>query len=136
MENKLYVAGMDNGHFLIGQLTAFSNRYQTVADKFFKDISWKQCFVLICIKMFEQAPTINELSEVLGSSRQNVKQLLIKLEKNGYIEFIKDETDKRKQRIIRTTKANEFDENHKEPSGVFMNKFFENIDQDKLKTTI
>lgn len=136
MKNELNVEGMDYGHFLIGQLTAFSNRYQAVADKFFEEISWKQCFALICIKMFEHAPTINELSEVLGSSHQNVKQLLLKLEKNGYIEFVKDEADKRKQRIILTPKAKEFDKNHEEASRVYMNKFFENIDTEKLKTTI
>ncbi len=136
MDNKLNMDRMDYAHFLIGQLTAFSNRYQTVADRFFEEISWKQCFALICILMFEHSPTINELSEVLGSSHQNVKQLLLKLEKNGYIEFVKDETDKRKQRIIRTKKAIEFDENHREPSKVHMNRLFENVDNEKLKNTI
>ena len=106
--------GIEDAYFFVGQMTAFSNRFQTVADKFFEDISWKQCFALICIKMFEHAPTINELSAVLGSSHQNVKQLLLKLHKVGYIEFVQDDNDKRKQRIILTDKATEFDRSHAE----------------------
>lgn len=88
--------GIEDAYFFVGQMTALSNRFQTVADKCFKDISWKQCFALICIKMLEYAPTINELSSVLGSSHQNVKQILLKLQKAGYIEFVQDDNDKRK----------------------------------------
>lgn len=136
MENHFAFEEVDDTYFLIGELTAFSNRFQAVADRFFEDISWKQCFVLICIKMFQEQPTINELSAALGSSHQNVKQLLLKLQKTGYIEFIQDAKDKRKQRIIRTPKAEEFDLSHAELSHVYMKRFFEGIDPGKLKTTI
>lgn len=136
MKNELNFDGMEDAYFFVGEMTAFSNRFQTVADKFFKDISWKQCFVLICIRLFEQAPTINELSAVIGCSHQNVKQLLLKLEQAGYIEFVKDDSDKRKQRIVRTKKAEEFDQMHAEESDVYMKRFFENMNPEKLKITI
>lgn len=127
---------MEESYFLIGEITAFNNQFQTVADKLFEDISWKQCFALICIKMFDHSPTINELSAMLGSSHQNVKQLLLKLEKAGYIEFVKDEIDKRKQLIVRTKKADIFDRDHTETSEVYMNKLFKEVSQDKLRVTI
>ncbi|MDD3796283.1 MAG: MarR family transcriptional regulator [Lachnospiraceae bacterium] len=136
MENYLNFAGIEDAYFLIGEMTAFSNRFQAVADRFFADISWKQCFLLICIKMFQQPPTLKELAVTVGSSHQNVKQLLLKLERVGYVEFIRDENDKRKQRVIRTKKAEVFDETHDEPSTVFMQKFFENVSPDKIKITI
>lgn len=136
MENYLNCDGIDDAYFLIGEITAFSNRFQAVADRFFEDISWKQCFLLICIKMFQEAPTLKELAAAVGSSHQNVKQLLLKLEKAGYVEFVSDESDKRKQRIIRTPKAKEFDEMHNEPSTIYMQQFFEDISPDKIKTTI
>lgn len=72
---------MPPGSFLIGLLSAFENRFQTVADSFFEEITWKQFFAIICINLCKDNPTINELSEVMGSSHQNVKQILIKLEK-------------------------------------------------------
>lgn len=136
MKNHLNFQGIEDAYFLIGEMTAFSNRFQAAADRLFEDISWKQCFLLICIRMFEEAPTINELSAAVGSSHQNVKQLLLKLQRAGYVEFVQDENDKRKQLVYRTAKAEEFDQAHAEASAVYMNKFFQNINPEKLKITI
>jgi len=72
----------------------------------------------------------------VGSSHQNVKQLLLKLERAGFIRFILDEKDRRKQRIIKTDKAKEFDKAYDEPSAQFMSKFFENVDPEKLRITV
>ena len=94
--------------FLIGLLSAYENRFQTVADSFFEEITWKQFFAIICINLCKESPTINELSEVMASSHQNVKQILLKLEKKGFIEMIPDEKDRRKQRIVITEKCNDF----------------------------
>jgi hypothetical protein len=63
-------------YFLLGLLSAFENRFQAMADKMMGEISWKQFFAIICIQMCKEAPTINDLSDVLGSSHQNVKQIL------------------------------------------------------------
>ena len=72
-------------YFLLGLLSAFENRFQAMADKMMGEISWKQFFAIICIQMCKEAPTINDLSDVLGSSHQNVKQILLKLEAKGFI---------------------------------------------------
>ena len=53
-------------YFLIGLLSAFENRFQTIADNTMKEISWKQFFAIICTNMCKEPPTINELSEILG----------------------------------------------------------------------
>ena len=91
--------GIEEGYFLVGLLSAFNNLYQTTADAAIKEISWKQMFSLICINMCKVAPSINELADIMESSHQNVKQILLKLEKKGFIYFETDEKDKRKQRI-------------------------------------
>ena len=91
-------------YYLLGLLSAFENRFQAMADKDMKEISWKQFFAIICINMCNEPPTLRELSEVLGSSHQNVKQILLKLRKKDFIKFVPDENDKRKQRIVLTDK--------------------------------
>ena len=91
-------------YFLLGLLSAFENRFQSIADNMMKEISWKQFFAIICINMCKEPPTLNELSEILGSSHQNVKQILLKLESKGFIKFQEDKQDKRKQRITLTKK--------------------------------
>ena len=93
--DKVNFDGMEPRFFLLGILSVFDNKYQATADTFFDEISWKQFFMIICIKLFEGSPTINELSEIAGSSHQNVKQILNKLESRGFVEIVKDEEDKR-----------------------------------------
>ena len=56
-------------YFLLGLMSAFENRFQTIADNVMKEISWKQFFAIICINMCKEPPTINELSEILQIRR-------------------------------------------------------------------
>ncbi len=125
--------------FLLGLLSAFDNRYQAAADAFFKEITWKQFFAIICINLCKEPPTINELSDVMGSSHQNVKQILLKLEKKGFISMLPDEKDKRKQRIIVTDAAGSFleeNDNNGQQSQYIIGRIFEGISEKDLKTTI
>ncbi|MCR4648657.1 MAG: MarR family transcriptional regulator [Lachnospiraceae bacterium] len=125
--------------FLLGLLSAFDNRYQAAADAFFKEITWKQFFAIICINLCKEAPTINELSEVMGSSHQNVKQILLRLEKKGFIRTFEDEKDKRKQRIAVTDEAMQFleqNDNNGQQSRYIIGRIFEGIDEQSLMTTI
>ena len=128
--------GINDSFFLLGLMSAFDNRYQAQADSFFEEISWKQFFAIICINLCKESPTIKELAEVMGSSHQNVKQILNKLENKGFVKTIPDESDKRKQRIILTEKTRAFCEEHEEGSQKIVGKIFEGIDADNIATTI
>ena len=123
-------------YFLLGLMSAFGNRFQTLADNVMKEISWKQFFAIICINMCREPPTINELSEILGSSHQNVKQILLKLEKKNFIKFQEDSQDKRKQRISITKNCLKFCEKNNATSAQIMQKMFEGIPEKDIKTTI
>lgn len=128
--------GIEAPYFLIGLLSAFENRFQTIADNVMQEISWKQFFAIICINMCKEAPTLKELSDILCSSHQNVKQILLKLEKKGFVQFQQDETDKRKQRIVLTDYCMEFCKKNDEMSRNVMNNIFEGISQKNIETTI
>ncbi len=123
-------------YFLLGLMSAFENRFQTIADNVMQDISWKQFFAIICVNMCKEPPTINELSEILGSSHQNVKQLLLKLESKGFVEFQEDKQDKRKQRIVLTKKCMDFCEKNNGTSSQIMQKMFQGIPGNDIQTTI
>ena len=101
-----------------------------------KEISWKQFFAIICINLCKEPPTIRELSDILGSSHQNVKQILLKLEKKGFIAFMPDENDKRKQRIVLTDTCRAFCEKNDDMSIHIMTKMFDGIPEKDIKTTI
>ena len=122
--------------FLLGLLSAFDNKYQASADSFFEEITWKQFFAVICINLCKEAPTINELSDIMGSSHQNVKQILLKLEKKGFITFETDENDKRKQRIYVTEVCQKFCEKNDGQSQQIVGQIFNGIDEQGLMITI
>ena len=134
--SKVDFGQMPPGTFLIGLLSAYENRFQTVADSFFEEITWKQFFAIICINLCKESPTINELSDVMASSHQNVKQILLKLEKKGFIEMISDERDRRKQRIVITKKCNDFCRKNEKECGIRINRMYEGISEEQLITTI
>ena len=128
--------GIDLSYFLIGLLSAFDNRFQAIADKSMREISWKQFFAIICISLYKKSPTLNELAEVMGCSHQNVKQILLKLEKKGFVNMVVDEKDKRKQRIEITDYCREFCQKNDEGGNIIMKKMIEGISEEQLKVTI
>ena len=134
--DQLDFEGIPSSYYLLGLLSAFENRFQAMADNMMKEISWKQFFAIICINMCKEAPTIRELSEILGSSHQNVKQILLKLESKGFVEFMEDANDKRKQRIALTKKCQKFCEKNNGMSMKIMMKMFEGIPEKDIQTTI
>ena len=122
--------------YLIGLLSSFNNSFQATADLIYKEITWKQFFAVICISICKEAPTIGEVSELMGSSHQNVKQILLKLEKIDFVRFIIDEEDKRKQRIILTDKCIKFSNDNNVEALKKMAILYKNIDKKDLLTTI
>ena len=137
--DKVEFGDMPPQAFLLGLLSAFDNRYQAAADAFFKEITWKQFFAIICINLCKEAPTINELADVMGSSHQNVKQILLRLEKKGFVSTVADDRDKRKQRIVVTDAARAFlqkNDNNGEQSRYMIGRIFDGISEKNLKTTI
>ena len=122
--------------FLLGLLSAFDNRYQACADSFFKEITWKQFFAIICINLCKESPTINELSDIMGSSHQNVKQILNKLESKNFVQMIPDPKDKRKQRIMVTDQCRAFCEKNDAQSQKMIAQLFEGIGEEQLLITI
>ena len=134
--DKVDFTGIESSYFLLGLLSAFENRFQAVADSTMREISWKQFFAIICINLCKDNPTVKELAEIMGSSHQNVKQILLKLEKKGFVRITIDERDKRKQRIELTDYCQEFCEKNDEMSRALLKRMFAGVSEEQLQTTI
>ena len=137
--SKVEFGQMPPQPFLLGLLSAFDNRYQAAADRYFKEITWKQFFAIICINLCKKPPTLNDLAEVMGSSHQNVKQILLKLEGKGFVSMTADGKDKRKQRYSVTDKCREFleeNDNQSRTSAQIIAQIFEGVDEKSLAVTI
>ena len=129
-------SGIETSYFLLGLLSAFDNRFQAVADKLIGEISWKQFFAIICINLCKESLTIKELAGIMGSSHQNVKQILLKLEKKGFVNISIDRNDKRKQRVELTEKCIDFCNANDEKSDKAVNAMFDGITEEQLRITI
>ena len=136
MEPREMINSMDKRFALFGYFFAMSNRLQTVGDRFYEEITCKQFFLMICLRLFENgAPTINELSEIMGCSHQNVKSIAGKLEEKGYLEIRPDSDDARKLRIRLTNKADILAQKYQKKELDFIDMLFTGISDKQIETT-
>ena len=136
MEPRELINSMDKRFALFGYFFAMSNRLQTVGDRFYEEITCKQFFLMICLRLFENgAPTINELSEIMGCSHQNVKSIAGKLEEKGYLEIRPDRDDARKLRIRLTNKADSLAKKYQKKELDFIDMLFTGISDKQIEIT-
>ena len=136
MEPREMINSMDKRFALFGYFFAMSNRLQTVGDRFYEEITCKQFFLMICLRLFENgAPTINELSEIMGCSHQNVKSIAGKLEEKGYLEIRPDSDDARKLRIRLTNKADRLAKKYQKKEVDFIDILFTGISDKQIEIT-
>ena len=127
----------DNQHLIFGLIFMLSNKLQTIGDNFFEDVTTKQWFILTLLQIMNgHEPTLKELSDAAGSSHQNVKQLVLKLEQKGYLILKKDNEDSRRLRIAMTPKCEEFRQIYSRKSKQFIDKMFTSLNKNHLDTTL
>lgn len=87
-----------------------SNAMQSYMDKLLKAnrLTAKQLFMMIIMGTFESDPKLSDIATRFETSHQNAKQILVKLERAGFVELYKDAKDSRVIRSRFTKQANEF----------------------------
>lgn len=127
---------IEHKYALFGLFFAFHNRLQTTGDSFYEEITCKQFFLMACMNLFpDEPPTMNDLSKIMGCSRQNVKQIVKSLESKGFLKLAIDENDRRKQQIFMTEKAFYMAEKYHEKETQFMNMLFNGISNEEIDST-
>jgi DNA-binding MarR family transcriptional regulator len=127
----------EDEYMMFGMLFVLGNKLQAVGDSFYDEITSKQWLILIMLEVFgENHPTLNELADAMGSSHQNTKQIILKLETKGYVELYADKKDKRKMRIRRTAKIDDLAQKYKDNEEKFMKKLYRGIDKTSIAVTI
>lgn len=94
------------------EIFLLANRLQTVMNTGIQDITAKQWLPLIMLRMFDNPPTLKDLSEVCGISHQSTKQLVLKLQEKGFVNIEPDKNDRRAIRISGTEKCSEWIEKY------------------------
>jgi DNA-binding MarR family transcriptional regulator len=123
--------------YIFGSILLLANKIQIWGDKILEDLTLKQWFLLMLIsKMGKTNPTINEVSEFTGTSRQNVKKMLEQLKEKKYVKIIKSKTDARALNVSLLKKTYEYFTKNEEKCTIAINDLFSDITDDELSFTV
>lgn len=121
---------LDKQAYIFASMFALSNKLQSLGDKLDIPITIKQWLFLIGVfKSESNAPTISEIAQLTGYSRQNVKKMALILEDKGLVVVNKDVTDARVSRVSFTDKCLKFLDQIEDKGVEFITKIFADFDE-------
>lgn len=127
---------IDKQKFIFGSFFVLANKLQVIGDKYLSadGITTKQWFLSAMLAQFQdRAPTLSEVSELMGSSRQNVKQLALKLEEKDMVAIEKDQQDARALRLRLTEKNLQFWEKRQEQDNRYIEDLFSCLTDEEVE---
>lgn len=123
--------------YIFGSIFTLSNKLQSLGDKFDENLTVKQWLLLAGIfNSGSDSPTISEVADIIENSRQNVKKMVLILEREGYVKVKKDPKDARIQRISLTEKCRNYLKNREKSEEEFLAKLFNGFGQDEIKAMV
>ncbi|WP_315118268.1 transcriptional regulator, SarA/Rot family [uncultured Clostridium sp.] len=122
---------------IFGSILLLSNKLQTLGDQVLPELTLKQWFLLIVMtKMEEDDATVNEIAKYMGSSRQNIKKMLLSLEKKGFVSIKKSNIDARALSVSLTPQAQDVLNEIEQYSLNNIARVFENITETELDAVV
>lgn len=126
---------------IFGSLLFLAQRWTVNGDAILKDkvgITIKQWMLMVILEnqFKNKKPTISETAKEFGTSRQNLKQVALSLQKKGFIDIKPDPKDFRIQRISLTGKHEPFfagDENEQWQSQ-YIESLFDGLSESHIST--
>ena len=124
---------------IIRQIILIAQRWQDRADRVVKKelgLTTKQWMLLSTLddEFEDHLPTLSELTESVGTSRQNIKRLVVELQKKEYLIIANDPKDHRVLRIALTGKHREFFQNKKNKQLIELltDEYFNKLDETRI----
>ncbi len=91
--------------YIFASIFALSNKLQVLGDAFDKNITIKQWLFMVGVSKFSEPPTVSEVANFVGYSRQNAKRIASSLAGRGCVTITQDKNDARALRIALTPKC-------------------------------
>lgn len=132
MNTRDLQCNLDNRLQLLRDISVLSTKLQTLGDSHGCELSWKQSTLILLLHSCEFIPTLGELSHQMGSSHQNTKAMLQKLEEKGYVSLISDVNDRRRTLIYTTDLSHAFYLGYEEKYRAYLEKIFEDFEDGEL----
>jgi DNA-binding MarR family transcriptional regulator len=71
-------------------------------------ITTQQAALLQCVQAQPEAPTIGAVALAMSMTHQNVKQIVVALQRKGFLDIVVDEADRRARRLVLTKHHHRF----------------------------
>ncbi len=89
-------------------LFSVTNKLQVKGDQYLEKLTSRQIMVMVAIvHLPEDQKTLNNIARKLGTTKQNVKQLITIMERKGYVETVPSTQDKRAVNVLITEAGKE-----------------------------
>lgn len=122
---------------LFARLFAIANNLQAIGDRHLGKLTTKQWFLIACVGYFEPGqPSLSDLVPVVGSSRQNIKQLALKLEQQGFLNIRKDTRDNRVLRLSQTDYCRSYWAERSNKDMDFLDRLFRGISYESINRSL
>ncbi|QEA58201.1 MarR family transcriptional regulator [Leuconostoc koreense] len=119
---------------IFASIIILQNRLQTIFDKSDDFLTLKQFMLLTMIIYSDDKTTFTRLGELIGSSRQNVKNLAKCLEEKGFIIIEHEAKNKRNTEIKLTLKAKKYSVIISEMHQKKLNSIFSDYTDEEIQT--
>ena len=127
---------MDQQQYIFGSILLLGNKLQSMRNDLFEDMTLKQFILLIMIsKMDKPSPSVQEIADYAGSTRQNVKKMLEILEREEYVTIKKSIEDKRSFCVTLTELCIRYFEQHKDAAEKITNVLFHGMEDRDIAST-
>ena len=95
--------------FAMGAISLLSNRLAGFGEGMLEDLTFRQWFLLTMISRMDPGEkNVREVAEFVGTSRQNVRKMIVPRERGGYLETSRSKRDARSLDVRLTPKAERF----------------------------
>jgi len=121
--------------YVFGMFLLLANKLQIWGDSILEDITLKQWFLLMLISKMAQKPTIKQIADFSGTSRQNTKKMLEQLAKKNYVRISKSKTDDRALNVVLTKKTYSYFADNEKKTNDSLRTLFTEIHDDELVIT-
>lgn len=122
-------------YLLFGGTFVLANKLQFVGDKMVNGLSTKQWFLLrnMMDMKNEPPPTITQIADSMDSTRQNITKMLTVMEREGFIAFEDNESDRRSSRVRITELGLAYAKQSAANAQGFLERLYEGINEEELE---